>query len=127
VTPALVKTGPSSTNTRLSSTRARGSARRSSSRCAWCVVHSRPASSPARAARTLPAHTHSNCVGLALPRSHSITWRVALCCTSMAAPAMPVSTRMVPGASRGGNGSSPLKHRPAAVGALGSAPTKRRR
>ena len=54
VMPALDATGPSTTNTRLSITCARGARARSCGSSSWCVVQRRVPSRPARAASSVP-------------------------------------------------------------------------
>jgi hypothetical protein len=59
VTPALVSSGPSTTNMRLCRTSASGNAACNASQSSWCVVQDRASSSPASPATNAPAQTQA--------------------------------------------------------------------
>ena len=130
VTPALVHSGPSCTNTRLCSTSQAGSAACSSPRCWWCVVARCPASRPARAAISAPAHTHSSSQAPSFrrrPRSQCSVARASALSSTSASPGWPTSTTQLGAGRAVGKGSSPAISAPTDDVACGCAPMKRRR
>ena len=70
--------------------------------CAKCVVHSRPASSPALAANTLPLQTQSNSVLWVTPEpTNRSAARASGESSGIDSPATPVRTTMAPSGNRG--------------------------
>ncbi len=138
VTPALDHTGPSTTNTRLAHTCARGARVASVSRCSWWVVTWRRPSRPASAASSVPTQmVNRRCEGwpgdvaraIAGPTTRVSQWRApshplrCRCGSVSRSPGRPGSTTQAPGGSASGNGSRFASCKPIDVDASGCAPT----
>src|SRR5574337_125279 len=105
----------SSTNTRLSSTSARGAALRNASIRLWWVGQRRPSSNPTRAASNAPEQTHAKRVPGATLRSQRTIARPPRVSLASASPATPQTTSSAPDAIRSGNGSTPVRPNPTDV------------
>ena len=96
--------------------------------CAKCVVHSRPASSPALAANTLPLQTQSNRALRVTPELNQwVSNRASGESSGIDSPATPVRTTMAPSGNWAGSGSRFPSCSPIAASSFGVGATKRSR